>query len=164
MVENLASSGVISKEELSRLPGVPSQERLKKGPVAVIECAQQIPCNPCATACPIGAIEITETISLPVLIEDKCTGCGLCIASCPGLAIFVVDVTFSEEEALVRLPHEFLPLPVKGAMVKCLNRQGQVVSSGRVVKVDNRKRNDRTPVISVAVPKELANEVRAIKI
>jgi len=163
MVENLASSGVISKEELSRLPGVPSQERLKKGPVAVIECAEQIPCNPCETACPKGAIQVGEDInSLPVLDEAKCTGCGLCIPACPGLAIFVVDVTFSETEALLQIPHEFLPLPQKGGIVNCLDREGKVVSLGKIIKVVNPKSYDRTPVVTVAIPKEFAQDIRAI--
>jgi Fe-S-cluster-containing hydrogenase component 2 len=165
MAEGLASSGVLSKEELAELPGMPSEERLKKGAVAVIECAEEIPCNPCESACPRGAIEIGENInSLPILKEELCTGCGLCIPVCPGLAIFIVDLTFSEQEALVQLPHEFLPLPKQGATVNCLNRKGQIVSQGRVVKVTNPKKYDRTPVISVAVPKELGQEVRAIRL
>ena len=39
-------------------PGIPSEERMKLGPVACIECLQQIPCNPCEEACPRGAITV----------------------------------------------------------------------------------------------------------
>ena len=163
MVVGLAGSGVLSKEELSKLPGMPSEERLKKGPVVVIECAEEIPCNPCESACRQGAIEIGENMnSLPALKEDLCNSCTLCISACPGLAIFAVDLTFSEKEALVSLPYEFLPLPEKDTIVKCLNRKGEVVSQGKVVKVLNPKKSDRTPIVSVAVPKEFAQEVRAI--
>ncbi len=36
----LVEHGYFSDEELAKLPGVPSQERLAQGPVAVIECGQ----------------------------------------------------------------------------------------------------------------------------
>lgn len=165
MFEKLTTTGVLGKEGLSQLPGAPSVERLKKGPVAVIECAEPIPCNPCETACPKGAIQVGEDISsLPVLDETKCTGCGLCIPACPGLAIFVVDLAFSEREALLQIPHEFLPLPEKGEIVKCLNREGKVVSPGGIIRVVNPRSYDRTPVVSVAVPKEFAQDIRAIEV
>jgi hypothetical protein len=47
--------------------------------------------------------------------------------------------------------------------VKALNREGKVVGEAKVVKVMNTKRNDRTPVISLLVPKELAMEIRNIR-
>lgn len=165
MFEKLATTGVLCKEELSKLPGVPSAERLKKGPVAVIECAEQIPCNPCEAACPKDAIQIGEDIhSLPVLDEARCNGCGLCIPACPGLAIFVVDLSFSEREALLQIPYEFLPLPGKGKIVKCLDREGKIVSQGEIIRVVNPRFYDRTPVVSVAVPKEFAQDIRAIEV
>lgn len=159
----LEKDGVLSLEEVAGLPGMPSAERLAQGPVVVIECAQEIPCNPCEDACRQGAIQVGEPITnLPVLLEDKCTGCGLCVAQCPGQAIFVVDMTHSDVEATVQLPYEFLPLPKKGDEVYGLNRAGERVCSGRVLKVLNPKGFDRTPVVTVAVPKECAMEVRNI--
>ena len=50
--------GFPSKDELAKIPGVPSENRIKKGPVACIECVQEIPCNPCEEACPYGAISV----------------------------------------------------------------------------------------------------------
>ena len=59
-------------------------EQLKRGPHAVIECTEEIPCNPCCTACPQGAITMAEGLSsLPCLNRGKCTACGLCIPCCP---------------------------------------------------------------------------------
>jgi len=162
--ESIATKGVLSKEDLSGLPGVPSKERLKKGPVAVIECAQEIPCNPCETACPQGAIRVGENInSLPLLDEDECTGCGLCVPACPGLAIRIIELNYSEKEALVKLPHEFLPVPSKHKRVKCLNREGKIISDGKVIKALNPKTYDRTYVLFVIVPKQVAEDVIAIK-
>jgi Fe-S-cluster-containing hydrogenase component 2 len=159
----LEQTGVLSRQELAQLPGMPSEERMRRGPVVVIECGQEIPCNPCEGLCRQGAIVVGEPITnLPVLNEDKCTGCGLCIAGCPGQAIFVVDMTYSEEEATVALPYEFLPLPQKGESVDALDREGQAICSGRVVKVVNPKGFDRTPVVTVAVPQGCAMSVRNI--
>lgn len=159
----LEKDGVLSPEELAELPGIPSKERLEQGAVAVIECAQEIPCNPCEEACPVGAIQVGEPITnLPVLVADKCTGCGLCVPVCPGLAIFVVDMTYSDQEATVRLPYEFLPLPKRGETVTALDREGRAVCSASVVRVQNPKKFDHTPVITIAVPKDEAMNVRNI--
>ena len=157
-------TGVLSKEELTALPGVPSAERLAKGKVAVIECWQQIPCNPCEAACTKGAISIGEPLTkLPVLTEDKCDGCTLCLPSCPGLAIFMVDMSYSNTEATVSLPYELLPLPKKGDTVKALDREGKAVGEAKVVQVTNPPRFNRTPIIRIAVPKALAMDVRNIR-
>lgn len=154
-------TGVPTKEDLQKV--APSAERLAKGPVAVIECFQKIPCNPCYTACKKGAIkEFRDINDLPEIDHDLCNGCGLCVSKCPGLAIFIIDETYSEKEALVKLPYEFVPLPKEGDTVKALNREGRVVGEARVVKIQNGKYEDRTPVISVAVPKELSMVVRNI--
>ncbi len=159
----LEQTGVLSREELAKLPGMPSEERMRRGPVVVIECGQEIPCNPCEALCRQGAISVGDPITnLPVLDEDKCTGCGLCIAGCPGQAIFVVDMTYSEQEATVAMPYEFLPLPEKGQVVEGLDREGRAICSGRVVKVVNPKAFDRTPVVTVAVPQDCAMSVRNI--
>ena len=159
----LIKDGFFDAEELEKLPGVPSKQRLKKGPVVVIECAQEIPCNPCEEACHKQAIVIGESIiDLPRLDADKCNGCGLCIASCPGQAIFVVDMTYSDNEAAVQLPFEFLPYPKKGQIVDGLNRAGEKVCDAKVLKVLTAKKFDRTAVITVAVPKEFGMEVRNI--
>jgi Fe-S-cluster-containing hydrogenase component 2 len=138
---------------------------MEQGPVVVIECAQEIPCNPCEGACRYGAIEVGEAItSLPRLREEKCIGCGVCVAACPGQAIFVVGMTHSQAEATVALPYEFLPLPRKGEQVGGLDREGREVCMGHVVKVVKVGKNDRTPVVTVAVPKECAMVVRNIAV
>lgn len=161
----LLKNGYLSDEELRTLPGFPSAERMEKGPVVVIECAQVIPCNPCVDACRQHAIIIDGPITaLPRLDEDKCTGCGLCIAVCPGQAIFVVDYTYSEKEGTVQLPYEYLPLPEVGDIVDGLNRAGKMVCQSKVKRVVNSKVNDRTPIITLIVPKEFLMEVRSLKL
>jgi ferredoxin len=159
----LLKDGFFDPEELKNLPGVPSKKRLIQGPVVVIECAQEIPCNPCEEACHKKAIQIGDSIiDLPILDADKCSGCGLCIASCPGQAIFVVDTTYSDTEAAIQLPYEFLPYPEEEQVVDGLNRAGEKVCSAKVLKVLNPKKFDRTAVIMIVVPKQYAMEVRNI--
>ena len=157
-------TGCPSPEELANAPGVPSAARLAKGPVAVIECVQHIPCNPGEAACPFGAITVGDSITnLPVLDVEKCTGCGTCVAACPGLAIFTVDMNYSETEAGVEFPYEYLPLPEKGMVVDAVNRCGEVVCKGTVVRVRSAANFVNTRVVKLAVPKQFANEVRSMK-
>ena len=149
--------GVLEIEDVQ----VPTEERFQEGPVVVVECVQEIPCNPCVDACSRGAITIEGSINdLPEVDFDRCNGCGLCIANCPGLAIFLVDKTYDEKKALMGLPYEFLPLPETGERVVLLDRTGEVCGEGEIVKVRNAKVQDRTPVVFLAVDKPLAMTVR----
>lgn len=158
----LEKTGIPTEEQIKEV--TPSKERLSRGPVAIIECFQEIPCNPCYTSCSQGAIkELVDINEKPELDFDKCNGCGVCISKCPGLAIFVVDESYSEDKALVKLPYEFLPLPEKGDIVNALDRSGQIVGQAEVIKVVNTKTQDRTPVIWIAVDKELSMKVRNIE-
>lgn len=159
----LEKTGVATELDLAAV--TPSKERRAKGPVAMIECFQGIPCNPCSKACKTGAIKPMADINdRPQIDFDRCTGCGLCMTHCPGLAIFIVDDTYSDEESLVRIPYEFLPLPEEGSFVTALNREGKPVCRAKVVKVQNAKMQDRTAIVSLAVPKELSMEVRCLSL
>jgi len=161
MNPNIENSGIPSKEQIERT--LPSKERREKGPYVVIECWQKIPCNPCVKACPFGVIQPMEDINdLPVTDIDKCTGCGLCISLCPGLAIFVIDETYGEEDqALVMIPHEFVPIPKKGDLVQALDRQGNYICDAQVVRTTQNKSN--TTVVHLLIPREFILDVRAIK-
>ncbi|MQL51690.1 4Fe-4S ferredoxin [Desulfofundulus thermobenzoicus] len=159
----LPVDGVPTPEDLAGV--IPPPERLARGPVVIAECFQPIPCDPCTHSCPRGAIgPFTDINEVPRVNHDLCNGCGLCIARCPGLALFVVDMTFSEQEALVKLPYEFLPLPAEGNAVTGINRGGEAVCLARVVKVVVTEKMDKTAVVWLAVPRHLAMEVRHFQI
>jgi hypothetical protein len=84
------------------------------------------------------------------------------MVDCPGLAIFILDLTRDDGRAELWLPYEFLPLPEMGEAVLMRDRAGSVVGEGQVTKVRQAKRFDRTAVVQVLVPEELAMTARAI--
>ena len=111
----LIQTGIPDKEAIEAV--TPDETRFLKGAVAIAECFQKIPCNPCTKACVKKAIHIEPDINeTPKIDFDVCNGCGACMLKCPGLAIFIVDKTYSSTEALIKLPFEFLPLPKKGEL------------------------------------------------
>ena len=143
----------------------PSEERLARGPAAIIECFQRIPCNPCFADCKRKAIKEFDDINdLPVIDHDICNGCGMCIAKCPGLAIMVVDTQYSADEALMKIPYEFIPLPEKGEVVNGLDRDGKYVCDVTVKDILDSKVLDKTPIVSFAVHKKYLKIVRNISI
>ena len=159
----LLINGIPSEEDLEKV--FPSEERLNKGPIAIFECYQNIPCDPCFKACKIGAIQPFEDINdLPKLLEDKCTGCGMCISKCPGLSICIIDYTYSETQALMKLPYEFLPLPEVHDKVMALDRQGEDVCMAEVVQVMNLESFDKTPVVSIIFDKSYIKKVRNFRL
>ncbi len=146
----LVKDGVATYEQvISRFP---KQEFLVK-PKAIIECYENIPCNPCSTSCPFDAITILEDINqLPKIDFDKCTGCGVCIYNCPGLAIMVCQII--GDKVRFKIPYEFLPYPNESETWHAINRKGEIIGDALIEKVMLTKRQDRTAVIQVLVDKE----------
>ena len=159
----LSSQGVPDEKNLKTVR--PPLSRRGRGPVVWVECFEEIPCDPCHDACPVGAIHPFPDINdCPSVDHEACTGCGLCITACPGLAIFVVDESRDDGMATIRLPYELLPVPEVDDAVQVLDRAGHEVGTGRVVLVDQRSGGDRTAVIEIEVAASLAEVVRAIRV
>ncbi|MDR3254143.1 MAG: 4Fe-4S dicluster domain-containing protein [Synergistaceae bacterium] len=157
-------SGVLTDERPGAVKPPRDLWEKHKGGLVLVECPQRIPCNPCNTSCPTGAIVPFEDINnVPTINYEKCTGCAMCVAKCPGLACFVVDLTWGEEIALLKLPYEMLPLPQKGSTVKCLGRTGEIVCEGKVENILEPLK-DRTKVVHVAIPSDKVGDVRAIEV
>ena len=157
---NLLSCGYVADGEVSAFPSARA-EGSQVHPV--IECTQNIPCNPCQDACPVGCIKVGSNItSLPALNpETQCIGCGMCVASCPGQAIFLLREV--DDQAEITLPYEFLPLPQKGDKGMALSRGGQPLCPAEVVEVKAAKAMDHTNLITMRVPKEFAETARFIQ-
>jgi Fe-S-cluster-containing hydrogenase component 2 len=159
----LINDGILAPEELNEV--LPSPQRLDKGPVVIVECIQDIPCDPCVSACPVHAITMQAGITdRPHVDHDTCTGCGLCIAKCPGLAIFVVNTRHSEQTATISMAHEMLPLPTVGQTVTALDRTGKAAGEAKVLKVLNPKSFDKTAIITLEVPQSQVMTVRAFRL
>jgi hypothetical protein len=54
-------------------------------------------------------------------------------------------------------------MPEKGDIVQAVNRAGKVVCEAKVLRVQQPKGFDRTAVITVVVPQDLAMEVQSMK-
>lgn len=158
---NLLTKGFVSDEEIERFPGVTH----RVGVHPVMECTQNIPCNPCQDACPKGCISIGKNITyLPFVVEDsQCINCGMCVASCSGQAIFLVDEDCGDGTATVTLPYEFLPLPEIGTKGKGLSRSGEEICEAEVVGVKTVAAFDHTNLLTIKVPKEYAMKARFFK-
>ena len=155
---NLLKKGYLDEAEVERFPGVLN----KKGIHPVIECTQNIPCNPCQDACSRKCIKIGSKITaLPSIDESKdCSGCGLCVASCSGQAIFLVNEDLESGYATVTLPYEFLPLPAKGDKGIALDRSGKEVCEASVLEVKSSKAFDHTNLLTMKVPLPMAMKAR----
>jgi Fe-S-cluster-containing hydrogenase component 2 len=164
MEDGFLINGTMSSPEIAHNPNIPSEARLSRGPAVLIECTQKIPCNPCEDACPFKAITIGRPISqIPRVDYNKCTGCGICISSCPGLAIFVFGCT-SNHKCRISIPYEMLPLPEKGQVVMLLNRKGDQIGEGKIVNIENLERNNLTVIITLETDMTGSLDVRNILI
>jgi Fe-S-cluster-containing hydrogenase component 2 len=153
-IKEYEKTGILSFKDLT----LPTDKQLKKG-VVIIECVQEIPCDPCVAICPVNAISMKDINDIPEVDYNKCTGCKRCVGICPGLAIFVVKV--EDDKALITLPYEFLPIPKVGDNVTVLDREGKPRGTAKIIKVI---RSKKTTVVTIEVEKDLAMEVRNIKL
>ncbi|MFQ6129557.1 MAG: 4Fe-4S binding protein [Candidatus Hadarchaeaceae archaeon] len=162
MVHDYKKTGVLAPKDLEEI--IPPSERFKKGPVAIVECVQEIPCDACVQACPQKFISKKNLVALPKLDFDKCSGCAICVGKCPGLAIFIVDKCKAPKgKAWITIPYEFLPVPKVGDVVRALNREGKDVGSAKVVKVVRLSKEEKTALVTFEVDEELAMEARALR-
>ena len=159
--QKLLKSGYLEESELSVYPGVVK----KSGIHPVIECTQNIPCNPCQDACKFGCISIGNQITtLPIVVpEADCKNCGMCVAACSGQAIFLIDEDYDEMSGTVTMPYEFVPYPAEGAVGIGMNRAGEEVCEAMVVSVKTSPAFDKTVLLTIKVPKDKVNSVRFFK-
>ncbi len=147
-------TGILSVKDLQ----IPSKKQLEKG-VAILECVQEIPCNPCVDSCPVHAISMEDINAPPVNDFEKCIGCTKCVGICPGLAIFVVKL--KDDKAWVTLPYEFVTVPNVGDRVQALDRTGTARCTALIKKV---VKHGKTLVITIEVASSLAMDIRNIRV
>jgi NADPH-dependent 2,4-dienoyl-CoA reductase/sulfur reductase-like enzyme/Fe-S-cluster-containing hydrogenase component 2 len=131
----------------------------------VLHCTEEIPCNPCASACPSGGIKLGDRLGsimdLPVFTGD-CTACKLCVAICPGLAITMAKIN-GDGTAEVILPYEFDPDFETGGNVTLMDQEGNVLGSAEVLDV-KRNRKHKTNLVHVKTVEKHAALAAGIRV
>lgn len=155
---NLLKRGYLTDEEIEKYPGVTH----RVGIHPVMECSQNIPCNPCQDACPKHCIKIGNNITaLPAVDETvECIGCGMCVAACSGQAIFLINEEYEEGYGTVTIPYEMLPLPEKGDKGVGLGRNGEVICEAEVLEVRTAPAFDHTNLLTIKVPADMVMKAR----
>jgi NADPH-dependent 2,4-dienoyl-CoA reductase/sulfur reductase-like enzyme/Fe-S-cluster-containing hydrogenase component 2/bacterioferritin-associated ferredoxin len=136
----------------------------------VMHCRQEIPCDPCASVCPINLIQID-----PLDIRKRpeyctydgktCIGCERCVAICPGLAITLVDFRKDSEFPTVSIPMEFSKDYVKqGDIVPVTDVDGTILGRYPIIKTRTLKQYSRTLITRVQVPAKIATKVSGIQL
>ena len=138
------------------------------GVFPVFHCTQEVPCNPCTSVCPIGAIHTeNDTLTgLPYRDEtSECTGCMACAAVCPGLAITMVDYRKDRQHPLVTLPYEVWREKVEaGQAVTVTDRQGAALGRFEVEKIRVKKKYPQTLLVQVRIDRALAKQAVGIRV
>lgn len=155
---------------LKSKPG-PAMERKKpgkeEGTMPIFHCYQEIPCNPCISACPEGNIrtEGDELTGLPYITDvSKCKGCMSCVAICPGLAITLVDYRKDGDHPTVTLPYEIWRDEIEvGKKVPITDKDGAILGYYPVEKVISKpKKHPGTLLVQVKMEKEVAKDAAGI--
>ena len=146
-------------EVLKARPGAVITEEIpadETGVFPIFHCSQEIPCNPCTSICPKGAIKIEgdDILGLPTFDESACIACEQCVAICPGLAVTLVDYRKKDAQGVVvSIPYEFPKAKIKeGDMVTVLDTLGAVLGHVPVVKVRAPKFADHALLVKVKAP------------
>jgi Fe-S-cluster-containing hydrogenase component 2 len=160
--KSLLLKGYVDDDELVAFPAADSSG----GTHPVIECTQNIPCDPCQDVCPKGCILVGSNITMiPRVDKEKgCSGCALCVGSCPGQAIFLINEKYEEGYGTVGFPYEFLPLPEKGSQGKALDRSGSEICDAEIVDVKNNAAMNKTPMVVMKVPSSEVGRARFFKL
>ncbi len=164
--EDWERTAEILKSKPGRTHPAPSLPDLPVFPV--IHCVQEIPCNPCAAVCPLGLIQVDpEDIRKPPRFsgEKACSGCGRCVAFCPGLAITLVDFRKDPENPTVTVPWEFGVDPLASGMnVLAVDEEGQVLGEVKVLELAQVPGADHTLLVRLKVPRGWARKVAGIRL
>lgn len=139
-------------------------DRSIEGPLAFLDCWEEIPCNPCEGACRKGAITVGPDICAPPSYDpDKCDGCGKCVSICPGMAVFILDRSVGGGLARVTLPYEMRDEMGVEQEAWVVDGEGNELAKGKIVRVSGAARIGQTLLVTVEVGEEWALKVRGVR-
>ena len=154
---------------LKSKPGKPTRRTppLKlEGVFPIFHCYQEVPCNPCTSVCPVGAVRTQDDkiTGLPYMDDlEACTGCASCVAVCPGLSVTMVDFREDPSHPVVTLPYEVWREKVEeGQAVPVTDIDGAVLGYFPVEKVRSRKKYPGTLLVQLKVHKAVAKSAAGI--
>lgn len=139
------------------------------GVVPILHCTQEIPCDPCSALCERGLIEVNpqDIRSIPRFIGDNysCGICERCVVGCPGLAITLVDYRGNADFPIVSIPYEFTREIIQQKdIISVEDTEGIELGQLEVLGVHTIPTSDRTMVVQVQAPKEIAQRIAGIRI
>jgi len=130
------------------------------GVFPIFHCYQEVPCNPCTSVCPVGAVKTMDDkiTGLPYIADlDACTGCASCLAVCPGLSVTMVDYREDANRPFVTLPYEVWREKVKiGQKVPVTDIDGAILGYYPVDKVGSRRKYPGTLLVRLKIDKAAA--------
>jgi NADPH-dependent 2,4-dienoyl-CoA reductase/sulfur reductase-like enzyme/bacterioferritin-associated ferredoxin len=110
-----------------------------EGVFPIFHCYQEVPCNPCTS------------------------GCGSCVAVCPGLSMILVDYRDDAQHPLVTLPYEIWREGVDvGQKVPITDVDGAILGYYPVEKISTRRKYPGTQLVQVKVDKKVAKAAMGI--
>jgi len=132
----------------------------EEGVFPIFHCYQEVPCNPCTSVCPVGAVRTQDDkiTGLPYMVDlDACTGCASCLAVCPGLSVTMVDFRDDSAHPFVTLPYEVWREKVEiGQNVPVTDIDGAILGYFPVEKVTSRRKYPGTLLVRLKVHKDIA--------
>jgi NADPH-dependent 2,4-dienoyl-CoA reductase/sulfur reductase-like enzyme/NAD-dependent dihydropyrimidine dehydrogenase PreA subunit len=132
----------------------------EEGVFPIFHCYQEVPCNPCTSVCPVGAVRTQDDkiTGLPYMDDlDACTGCASCLAVCPGLSVTMVDFRDDPNHPFVTLPYEVWREKVDvGQNVPVTDLGGAVLGYFPVEKVSSRRKYPGTLLVRLKVHRNAA--------
>jgi len=154
---------------LKSKPGPTTRRRppqKEDGVFPIFHCYQEVPCNPCTSVCPVGAVKTQDDkiTGLPYMNDlDACTGCASCLAVCPGLSVTMVDFREDPAHPLVTLPYEVWREKVEiGQKVPVTDIDGAILGYYPVEKVNSRRKYPGTLLVRLKVDKTAAKSAVGI--
>ncbi len=163
------NKSILEKEEILKQPGGETKDaiynNITDNVYPSIHCFQKIPCNPCMSSCPVGAIKMDgdPILDLPKY-SSNCIGCMKCIAICPGLAITLVDKRNKKNgKVKVTFPYELNIETITDKELNITDYEGKIISKSTIESIKYLKIEKRS-LVTILIDENLADKAAGFQI